>query len=449
MEKILYIVHCVDTEGPLWEPIECLFERIYNVYGLKFKPSLNKLNELQSGIGVPFKIRSGVMEFLRPERINAYNKDWAQIFKMNETLMNKKWRSKLKDDYNSPYLFNWFILDHIGNNINPRFRTQGYNAIFEIYLRLLNNYNIKNDKVYWHFHPPSFFNEANKSSNNFSFHNYHLEVLSRRIIDHLYFPSCFRPGMHVERPDINLFLELWIPFDYGNQGVDKQILLKNSQQLDITAGRFGDWRRAKNTWGYYHPDFYDYQKPGLMKRYLIRSLNLNSRINSITESEIEKAFNQTKKEGSTILAVVSHDERNMIPDVIWFYDKLKKIKNKYPTVKIKYSNCVDAIRKIANLKIEKPVKFNIKFNNNKIEIKSNKKLWGPQPFFCFKTLGKQYFWENLDFQGENYWSFTFDYETAYLEQLEYIGIATNDDFGNTTVVKINAKTKKTETRFYK
>ena len=57
------------------------------------------------------------------------------------------------------------------------------------------------------------------------------------------------------------------------------------------------------------------------------------------------------------------------------------------------------------------------------------------PFFCFKTKGEQYIHENLDYHGGTHWSYTFDEDTIPLEKLEAIGIATNDNYGNTTVLR--------------
>jgi len=39
MTKFFSVVHTVDTEGPLNEPIKVTFERIYALFGLKFKPA--------------------------------------------------------------------------------------------------------------------------------------------------------------------------------------------------------------------------------------------------------------------------------------------------------------------------------------------------------------------------------------------------------------------------
>ena len=37
--KKVYVVHCVDTEGPLNETLEATFERLKHIYHLDLKPS--------------------------------------------------------------------------------------------------------------------------------------------------------------------------------------------------------------------------------------------------------------------------------------------------------------------------------------------------------------------------------------------------------------------------
>ena len=46
-ENILYVVHCVDTEGPLDEKLEDTFERVNKIFGLELKPSMEVLEKLQ------------------------------------------------------------------------------------------------------------------------------------------------------------------------------------------------------------------------------------------------------------------------------------------------------------------------------------------------------------------------------------------------------------------
>ena len=38
-KRIVYIVHCVDTEGPLYESLSAKFERIKDLFGVNIKPT--------------------------------------------------------------------------------------------------------------------------------------------------------------------------------------------------------------------------------------------------------------------------------------------------------------------------------------------------------------------------------------------------------------------------
>lgn len=441
--KILHIVHCVDTEGPLHESLDATSERLEKTFGLTYKNlTYEKLLSLQKGEKIPDDLKVQVMAFLSPQRMH-YNRTWADIDNMLEEMMSLDWRNNLSDDFGNPYRFNWFIVDHVGfDNANPRRRALGYHTIYDYYSEKIRLKNL-DDKIYWHFHSTSFFHECHKTSNNFSFSNHHLQVLSRRIIDKLDFPVAYRPGAHTERPDSNLFLEQWIPFDYGNQGMPEKE--EDKKQKDISGGRYGDWRRAPTAWGIYHPDFYDYQKNGGMKRYLARCLNLGSRLREINDEEIEKAFKQVDNGSNTILSVTNHDEREMRNDIDHFMHKVRNMQQKYPDVKIKHSNAVDAIRDIAAISYEPPTNLNISFDNNTIQITADKAIWGPQPYFCFKTKDKRYIHENLDYHGGLKWSYVFDDDTIRLDQIEKIGLATHDNFGNTSVYVLSEKSSFTIT----
>ena len=48
MSNVVHIVHCIDTEGPLYESIDATFKRINDVFGLKLEPSLETLKKLQN-----------------------------------------------------------------------------------------------------------------------------------------------------------------------------------------------------------------------------------------------------------------------------------------------------------------------------------------------------------------------------------------------------------------
>jgi len=151
------------------------------------------------------------------------------------------------------------------------------------------------------------------------------------------------------------------------------------------------------------------------------------------EYEIEKAFKRADTGKQTILAICNHDEREMRPYIDWFYKTLRLTQKKYPSVKIKNAGATDAMQSVLKLKTEKQLTITAEISYNKLIIKTNKECWGPQPYFCFKTKCGQYIWENLDFQENNCWTFTFDDDTIPLNKIEKIGIATNDRAGNSFV----------------
>ena len=46
--KKVYIVHCVDTEGPMTETIKETFIRVKKITGIEISPSINNLKKLQN-----------------------------------------------------------------------------------------------------------------------------------------------------------------------------------------------------------------------------------------------------------------------------------------------------------------------------------------------------------------------------------------------------------------
>ena len=442
--KIVYIVHCIDTEGPLYESLKAKFDRIEDIFNIKIKPTIQNLNNLKLKKiplgGVEKKVSSVLSSHL-----TNYNTNWKKIDKMITEIFSKNFRFDYVDSDKKPWVFNWFCLDHVGYKSNPRRRTLGHHKIHDYYKKVLAKYKNYSDKIFWHFHPMSTYNEAHRCATSYVNSPDLHTILCRKIIERNFFPSVFRAGFQAERPDSNLFLEQWIPFDITNMSTFKNKDLDMS--LDFKHGRSGDWRRAPKDWSIYHPDHDDYQKVGNCRRWIGRALNVMNRIASIDQKEIDRAFDQANKKGFALVGFASHDFRNLATEVKFLHSLIQKSSKKFKTVKFKFCDAKTAfkslVKKIENPKI-KPLKFSIKYfprskkDFPRIQVKANQgKVFGPQPFLAIKTKKNRYFNDNFDFSSKNnIWNYAFHSDTIPIEDISIIGVAANDKLGNVCIKKI-------------
>ena len=200
-EKILPVVHLVDTEGPLDEKIETTFERLYNDYDINLEPTKENLKIIQNGEGLPDNIREVIMKKYSAHRMET-NRNWDDVTKMCHRLFNEDWRGKFTDSFGNPYIINWCCVDFLGFKENPRARQMGPNIIFKYYDKWINDRAMIKDKLYWHYHPVAFSRSAHHSGTSLNHLPYHYTSLCHRILDCHDFPAVFRPGYHTERTDL-------------------------------------------------------------------------------------------------------------------------------------------------------------------------------------------------------------------------------------------------------
>ena len=75
MSNYLPVVHIVDTEGTLSEPLRITFQRIYEMFGLKIKPSKLNLNKILNR-----QIKLPLNNLLKKEFYIAFNKDTLKTY---------------------------------------------------------------------------------------------------------------------------------------------------------------------------------------------------------------------------------------------------------------------------------------------------------------------------------------------------------------------------------
>ncbi len=444
-KPIVHIVHHVDTEGPMREPLDELFERIENTLGhaLKLEPTKENLLKLQSleFVFINNEINQLLKKLIDPKLLSFKN-NWDEVDEMLNRILIPSYRNKFKDSFGKGWIYNWHLLDHVGFETNPRYRILGYGAIFNLYNDKLKNLKIEEDSLQWHFHPIPFNKAAHTSAISYMNSAHELQqVMCRRLIDSNWFPVVNRAGFHTVRPDSNWWLEQWLPFDASNQAMNND----NTGFNDNINGRFGDWRGAPDDWSLYNPDYNDWRKKGNMNRTIARCLNMNTRFRNIDGKELQKAFNLANSSGKDVyVGITNHDFREMSIEMVSFYEVLKQVASENKTVDYSFSDTITAFRKcigFSNEEISKyKINFDIELRNNTLNVSiNNGDLFGPQPFIGILTKDGRYLTDNFNFGeiGNKQFYYTFDFLTVPIQNVKTIAVASNDKYGNSCIKRID------------
>lgn len=424
VSPVLHIVHCIDTEGPLSEDLSATFQRLGELFDIWLKPSRATLAQLQNKEIPLGGAEDQVATVLSPQLLN-YNRTWNDVQIMLDEALSSSFRNKMVDDFGRGWVYSWHCVDHLGFSENPRHKDIGYGNVFNFYKDMLAETNSTQDEIDWHFHPLSIDKKPLSAATSYNSNmDVLLYIIARRIIDNNWFPTTSRPGFHSERPDANAFLEQWIPFDYANQSIreDKKL------QKDTMLGRFGDWRRAPESWLGYHPHHDDYQELGACRRWIFRCLNVGTRFRLLTEEHLAEAFLEARENGSAIVAFADHDYRDLRLDVQYVRSLLAKKREKFPDVKIRFSGAEEAAQAhVAVYESElflPPPKFSIELIEDRVHVRLvSGSLFGPQPFLAIKTRDGRYYHDNFDVvtKGEH-WVYVLDNQTLPPSAIEVVGV---------------------------
>lgn len=438
MSAPLYVVHAIDTEGPLYESLEATFDRLRSIVGVALEPTRENLAKLRRR-EIDLGGREETAALVVSEPLLAYNETWDAVDAMLRDMLRPAYRGAYPDAAGGGWIYSWFLLDHVGYDTNPRRRDIGYHNVFDHYQALIRETASWQDDVQFHFHPMSTYREANVCATSYLRSPHLWETLARRIVERGWFPSCFRPGFHAERPDAHWFLEQWIPFDFANQATVSDV----AEQRDVAAGRLGDWRRAPSDWSPYHPDHDDYQVPGRCRRTIFRCLNVGTRFRLLDEQEVERAFARADAGEPTVLAFTNHDFRDMRPDVARAHELIVAAARRHPTVPWRHARALDAARAVLGRSHARGLRLDVELVRAggavRLEVASATPTFGPQPFLALQTRDRRFLTDNFDIHEPHHrWSYTFDGETVPIEALARLGVASNDANGHTHVVTMNA-----------
>ncbi len=441
MSNCVHVVHCIDTEGPLHESVEATFERLRAIFGLDLEPSADMLRRLQAGEVDLGGQETAVSRVVNPHLL-AYNDTWDKVDGLMADCMGAGFRDRARDSDGQGWVYNWFCVDHVDYDANPRRRDIGYHNIFDHYLGLVRDLGASRDGVHFHYHPHNFRREAHRCATHWWTASDSLQqILSRRVIDRQWFPAAHRAGFHVIRPDSHWFLEQFIPFDFSSQATTPTE--DDRSQSGLEDGRWGDWRRAPATWEPYHPAHDDYQIPGACRRWIARCLNVGTRYRLLGEGDVRQAFLEAQEGRPVVMAFTDHDFRDIRPDVDGVRGLLACVSREFPSVPVKFCEAIDAMRRALGLTLEPACELETSLHalgdsTHVLEVRSTVPTFGPQPWLALKTVAGSYHYDNFDIDDPFHrWRYVFDEETFPLRALSAIGIAANNSCGVTTVLNLD------------
>jgi len=394
----LLVVHCVDAEGPLEEPLEATFDRLRREKGVELAPSLATLRLLQGG-ELPLEGREKeVAAFLAPRRL-AYLSTWRQLEEMVQAVVSPAFRSAHADPSGGPYTLTWFIPDIVGYGDNPRRKAVGYHVVWDMYRRFLAEHR-SGDGLGWHFHTVPVGRHALHYNACWTNNDYHERSLARRLIERQWFPSVFRAGGVIERNDVSFWLEQFIPFDFSSQA-----LATGLEDRAFAPGEMWDWRGAPADWRHYHPCFYDYRREGAMKRWIFRCLDVDTPICSLRPEDVEQAFRRVREGQTTVLAYTDHDRRDLRPDIERALELIREAASGYPDVAWKFANARDAAREACGLEHREAPRFTTRVEGDVCFIESDQALFGPQPFLAVEEEGGVFYRDNPTTESPTSWAY--------------------------------------------
>lgn len=441
MSAKVLIVHCIDTEGPLYESLAAKFERLRHLFGITdIAPTRENLERLRRG-EIDIGGKEADVQRVLNGHLTRYNETWTEVDAMLDRVMDRTFRDRRRDSFGRGWVFNWFCMDHVNFDYNPRRRDIGYHNVFDHYRERLEQAPDCPDGLHWHFHPISTYRDAHRCATHYFRTPEIFDILTRKVIERRWFPAAYRAGFQTERPDSHWFLEQWVPFDISNMALDDNSELERS--LDFKNGRSGDWRQAPSDWSIYRPSHDNYQIPGNCRRHIARALNVLNRIASIDQREMDKAFARAAAGHDTVVGIASHDWRDLEPEVEFLRDMIATSQGRYPGVKVRFCEAREAFRDAlwGGGAAEPALDFDIVLRPAAggdvpyLEVATRAgSVFGPQPFLAIETRSRRFIHDNLDFSpcGRR-WFYAFHDDTLPIADVARIGVAANDRFGNTCV----------------
>jgi hypothetical protein len=383
---------------------------------------------------------TGMWEGLDPSNYNCYIKgDLYTVPTRNGYLvMDDNFRNSFRDSYGGGLKLTWWMMSGNTFRLSTNANTPNPNSMAPYLMKKYHGDKIAQfgDELWLHYHTyfwsdyngdgTYYWNQAktfNESREDFNY------TLAQNLIDENSFPVCFRSGWHFMDNDWQNYLDQLLPFCMHNDYPSVK-LVDPEEPLDNVI----DWSKAPSTWVPYHPSADNYQIPGNLKGWNLRSRH----IGSMPQKEMDSIFARASRGLDQAACLWGH-----LPEED-FLTNLKKIDSlahvsakKYPTVRFRYCTGVEAMKRWLKTTDDKPPLLQVDpvEDNGKIafDISTDEAIFQPQPFFAVKDIYERYIILNCRKTGQNSWQTDFTDKNI----LAKAGAAVTDLSGNLSKKLIN------------
>jgi hypothetical protein len=141
----------------------------------------------------------------------------------------------------------------------------------------------------------------------------------------------------------------------------------------------------------------------------------------------------------------------MAPDVEGFCAMIEVVARDFPQIPFFYCEAISAMRLALDIPPQLPCELECRIERMDdsaavLKVSSETPTFGPQPWLALKTADGSYLFDNFDIDIPFHrWQYVFDKETFPLSALSAIGVAANNAYGTTTVVRIDPASRESIT----
>ena len=345
-------------------------------------------------------------------------------------VMDPSFRNPLVDSYGQTMKFTWWMM---GGNIFRYATNKNFPLPNTMTLYLMRKYHGPaiaqfGDELTMHYHT-FVWTDYNKDglffwnqAKNFLESRDDFDVaLSQYLLEEETFPVSFRSGWHAMDNDWQQYLDGLLP--YSMHDAWPSIRNDTTEPIDNVY----DWSKSSKEWVPFHPSATNYQLPGNLKGWNLRSTH----IGGVDSAAMVAIFAKANSGTDQVACLWGH-----LPETD-FLDNMKNIDRvahiaaaKYPNVKFRYCSAVEAMQRWLGTNDLTPPVLTLaeKLNGDQVSfiITTNEPLFQAVPFVAVKDLYERYARLSGRQTGTNQWTT----DAVSRSTLVKVGVAATDTVGN-------------------